>query len=85
MPKKSKPRKPKIELDLFCYIEAFYDLSSCRAIGMGAVGQIPYTAILQWVDYWGVDQPELFISIVQSLDHIYLEHVNKDKEEVKSG
>ena len=81
MPKQLKPQKPEIDLDTFCYVEAFHDLSTCRTIGMGAVGPIPYTAILHWLEYWQVDEPELFIAIVQSADHVYLSIVNEKKED----
>lgn len=77
MPKKIKPVKPEFDPTLLTFLEAFYDLSSCRQIGTGAVGPIPYTAILKWVDYWDVDCPDFYITIVQSLDQIYLAIINK--------
>lgn len=62
-------------------MEAFNDLSTCRQIGMGGAGPIPYDAILRWVSYWGVEQPEMFIAVIQSADQVYLETVNKDSKD----
>ena len=64
-------------------IEAFYELSSTRFIGaMGGVGAIPYTAILDYIYYWELDQDsaELFIEVVKSLDSVYTDHLNADSK-----
>ena len=47
---------------------------------MGAVGPIPYTAILEWLTFWDVDDPDIFITMVQSIDNVYLSIVNEPKE-----
>ena len=77
-----KPVKPTLDPDMLPYVEAFYDLNSCRSIGMGAVGSIPYTAILHWLEFWDVGDADIFISIVQAIDHVYMSIVN---EEAKDG
>lgn len=75
-----KPIRPALDEEMICYVEAFQDLNSCRSLGMGAVGPIPYTAILQWVDFWSVDDADVFISLVQAIDHVYLSIVNETKD-----
>lgn len=40
-------------------IEAWDDLQSCRPLGFGVAGFIPYTAITAWADRAGLDL-ELF-------------------------
>ena len=73
-----RPPRPVLDINLVSFIEAFDDLNSCRQLGMGFVGNIPYTAILQWVTYWNISQPDRFISVIQSIDRIFVELANKD-------
>lgn len=61
------------------FLEAFYDLSSDRSVGM-AVGPIPYTAIIAYVQYWQYDDQTAYmvIEIVKALDSVYMTIVNQD-------
>lgn len=75
-----KPVMPVLDVEMISFVEAFQDLNSCRTIGMGSVGPIPYTAILHWIEFWDIDQPDIYISIVQAIDQVYLSIVNEKKD-----
>ena len=74
------PEPPEIDDSEIWFVSAFYDLSSCRSIGMG-VGSIPYTAIIDYIYYWDLDTEigDLLINIVTAMDSVYIEHVNKKR------
>ena len=50
-------------------LRAWFDLSSCRGIGM-AVGAIPWTAALTWVQHrrLSYELGEIVIAVLQQLD-----------------
>jgi hypothetical protein len=56
------------------YLRAFYELSTCRPIGYGAVGSIPWTAIVQYGHLKGMDGEALedLVFLVRELDAEYL-------------
>ena len=62
---------PNIEHFHF-FIEAFYELSSCRQIGM-SFGPIPFTAIAEYARMYEVDDFDEFLYIIRLLDNKYLE------------
>ncbi|HEU4727689.1 MAG TPA: hypothetical protein VFT22_07365 [Kofleriaceae bacterium] len=51
-------------------VQAWSDLSTCRAIGM-TVGPVPWTAIVAWCDFHGLDHEatELMIYVIRALDN----------------
>ena len=61
-------------------IESFWDLSSCRSVGM-SVSSIPFTAMISYIDYYQIDpiSANLLIEVVRSLDTVYMKHVNSKK------
>ncbi|QBQ71183.1 tail chaperonin [Shewanella phage S0112] len=63
-------------------MKAFYDLNSCRQIGMG-LGPIPWTAIIQYAEHYGLDQDvtEPFVDIVCTMDQAFLDYHNKSIED----
>lgn len=66
------------------FLEAFFELSTDRQIGMG-VGPIPYTSLecyAQRYDFEGSDF-DVFKSIIRSMDELYLSR--QKKETGKSG
>lgn len=63
------------------YLRAYYELDSCRSIGMGE-GPIPWTALDQWAARLGLDEEErgdLFY-LVRRIDNAYLEHLAKKRK-----
>lgn len=62
------------------YIEAFYELSSCRQIGM-SFGPIPFTAIAEYAKMYEVSDFDEFLYIIRLLDNKYLEkeYATRDK------
>jgi len=66
---------PQLEMGLELYWEAFWDLSTCRAVGMGA-GPIPWLAIRDYGLTFGLDedQQEDLVYLVRMMDNAYLTH-----------
>lgn len=58
----------------FLFIRAFFALSTCRAVGMGA-GPIPWTAITEYADRLGLSwaMRRLFEDVMASLDETYMD------------
>lgn len=83
MPQIMRPTKPELDDDCFIFLSAFYDLSTCRAIGGEVIGDIPFTAILKWLEYYRVtrEEADYYLEIIPRLDRLYLKHVYKKREE----
>lgn len=52
------------------YLHAFYDLSTCRAIGFGALGPIPWLMIVIYADRMKLsfDVHRAFVQIIRHMD-----------------
>ena len=71
---KNRPRLKPEDVD---YYTAFNQLSSSRASGMGGAGAIQISEILAYCLLVGIANREervKYLSLVQELDHICLEH-----------
>ncbi len=66
---------PELELGLELYYGAFWDLDSCRPLGMGE-GPIPWIAIEQYAQLNDIvgDQREMLHFHIRQLDNAYLQH-----------
>ncbi len=51
-------------------LQAWHSLSSCRPIGMSGAVAIPWTAIMEWCDRKGLDEPltDLVVTVIERLD-----------------
>lgn len=67
-------RKPKVPKRLEWVVDAFWDLSSSRAIGLGGVGPIPFVAVDAWAERFGVRGDEFLMlkHLVFELDREYM-------------
>jgi len=74
--------RPHIEGRDEWYMEAFCDLSTCRAIGMD-VGPIPWTAIVQYVEQEQIEDGLAFKWVIRAMDGAYLGHVKDSREDTK--
>ena len=83
MPQVVRPTKPELDDHHYVYLSAFYDLSSCRSVGSEVVGDIPFTAILVWLEFWRVcrEEAEIFLEVIPRLDKIYLDHIYLKRQE----
>ena len=83
IPEGAIPDKPDLEYEHQWFISVFYDLSTCRHIGMSA-GPIPYVAILDYICYWQIDKEsaDLLIEVIKALDAVYLDYITG---KMKSG
>lgn len=63
------------------YLQSFWDLSTCRAIGMSP-GPIPWTAIVEYARYKQLDSGMLgpFVDIMRRLDAVYLEDTSREMD-----
>lgn len=67
------------------YIEAFKELGSCRPVGMG-LGQIPFTAILEYYKLYPVGSVYEFWHIIRQMDNAFLTlQAEKEKGKAKNG
>lgn len=67
------------------YIEAFKELGSCRPVGMG-LGQIPFTAIIEYYKLYPVGSVYEFWHIIRQMDNTFLGlHNEKEKRKAKNG
>ena len=82
MPASLRPPKPDLPLELQGLIVAFFDLSTCRQLGMSSVGPIPHTDMLIWLDRWCHSREafDLYLEIIPQLDSIYMDHIRQESE-----
>lgn len=61
---------PKLNLLSIYYLDVYNLLGTCRQIGFGAAGPIPYTAISQYARDMGIksDEFESLVYIVTTVD-----------------
>jgi hypothetical protein len=62
---------------LLWLVQGFHELSTCRALGFGAVGPIPLTAMWQYVDRHGL--PDWTVDVWLEADGEYLRSISDDK------
>lgn len=64
---------PQLEPGLELYLDAFWELSSCRSVGMG-LGPIPWTACEKYARVYRLDddQADALVYHVARLDSAYL-------------
>lgn len=61
------------------YWEAFQVLIQSRAVHQGGIGPIPLSEIVAYIDcvyIRDVDDRLTFIKMIQSLDNVYVKHIN---------
>lgn len=76
---------PELAVGLTFYYEAFCDLSSCRSVGGGSDGFIPWTAMNEYCGFYQVngDDRVRFFFMIEKMDRVYLEILaTKRKEEM---
>ena len=71
--------EPEIDPINTFYLQAFYDLSTCRSIGQ-ILGPIPWNIVVQYAEHVGleIDMTDLFIRVIRSLDKAFLEWCEGD-------
>lgn len=73
--------RPELERGLNFVFEAFWDLNTCRDVGMG-VGPIPWTASYQYGLAHGLDRDMLLVfpRIIMRMDQAYLDWTAQEME-----
>lgn len=77
---KALQNRPAITQWVIEYWEAFQTLGNSRIPHQGAVGPIPLTEIVAYMDaiyLRDVDERLRMIKMIQSLDSVYVKHVNE--------
>ncbi len=72
---------PELDFTLALYYGAFFDLTTCRTVGMGE-GPIPWTSINDYCSRLdlSVDQSDDMFYYIRIMDGVYLDHkAKKDK------
>lgn len=77
---------PVLTIGLELYLQAFWELSSCRDVGFGE-GQIPWLAIDRYCQSLGldIDQELALFHHVRAMDNVYLKHQSKKSESGGKG
>lgn len=80
---KSEDLEPDVSKYEF-YTESFWELSTCRDIGMGE-GPIPFTAIKEYFTAFPYDNFYEFLLVIRSMDDSYLRarEDERDKKKVR--
>jgi hypothetical protein len=65
----------KLRLDLVHYMDAFDELSTCRAIGQ-ALGQIPWCDAVTYAEMYNYDLDE-FLIVIREMDAVFLAECSK--------
>jgi len=73
--------RPELEPGLEFFIDAFWQLNSCRAIGMAA-GPIPWTAAYQYGLAHGLDRDMLIVfpRVISEMDAKFLDWSAREME-----
>lgn len=73
---------PELFRGLELYLQAFMELTSCRGMGYGSIGPIPWMAIHTYGEAAALDgeQREDLFYYVQRLDKVYMEWQTKKAE-----
>lgn len=75
--------QPTVTGDLLCYLEAFYELDTERAHGLGLV-RIPWSAIVKYGKHYGFDIDELLF-FIRRMDDAHLERLRAESSNGGSG
>lgn len=69
---------PQLHLGLQLYYDAFFELNTCRTVGMG-LGPIPWTAVIDYARAFEFDdeQTDSLIYFVREMDAAFLAQKNK--------
>jgi len=78
-----KPEPLLLPGDQF-YLDAFWDLSTCRQMGMG-LGPIPWKDILEYAQYKELDCDlvDMFFLTIRAMDRVYLDWSDKRADKNK--
>jgi len=65
---------PEVPFGTQFLLEAFDELSTCRALGFGGAGPIPWTAVQQYAEAHGYDDEtrDVLLEVVRALDLVYM-------------
>lgn len=67
------------------YMKAFYDLCTCRDLGMG-VGPIPWSSIVEYTKWYELtkDVSEALIDIIRAMDRAYLSYSEEERKRTQN-
>lgn len=76
--------EPVIEASDMFYIKAFYDLNTCRSVGMG-MGPIPWRDIISYAHFYQLDEDivEAFVDIIREMDDAFLKWQSDEQEKIR--
>lgn len=82
---------PFLEEYLHSYMHAFWELCTCRVIGMSGAGPIPWDSLDRWAERHGYDEDQVlyddFVFLMRQLDMVFLEDQEdrRKREQSKNG
>ena len=64
---------PEIPSGYETWVDAFWELSTDRALGFGGAGPIPNSAIRAYSSGWPADEREAFRVCIRAMDSVFLQ------------
>ena len=64
--------KPSVPSGYNIYLDAFYSLGSERQVVQGIIGSIPVMKIIEYGNYFGIENINLFHTVINEIDIIYV-------------
>jgi len=67
------------------YLASFWELTSERIYGQGALGPIPWSAIIKYAEWVGLDREmqKVFLDVIRALDAEWLKYQNAQLESAR--
>ena len=72
--------KPVIPFGYDIYLDIFFALNSERPMGMGVIGQIPFTRTIQYLQWLGMKDIQRDADIINRVDVAYVNAINQSQQ-----
>jgi len=71
------PPEPELAPGLDFYLAAWISLDSCRPVGFGSVGRIPWTALAQFAEHYDLEEDDLedLEVYIGAMDQVYFKYL----------
>lgn len=71
--------RPQVRSGLLLYWQAFWDVSTCRRIGMEGASPVPWTAIDAWARRHGIagDGFDRLVELIERMDAVWMKDQSK--------
>lgn len=77
-------KEPVCDDGTLMMVRAFAELSTCRHLGMGMHGPIPWTAMVEWCHFRGLDY-EVSLHVISVLRFVDAEIMRRQAAEIRAS